>query len=155
VFCPRALVYTERPATLAQYWHNELRWRRAHLASLFRLHEHFLDGWLSALRSLYFYGLAWFCVVFTCSVFALLLVGSAQLRITGLLLWALFLGWLCLRRAMLAIEVTTYTHRTHWLYYFWTPPFLLLVTLAAACLASLSLHRTTMHFKGPRHVGSM
>jgi cellulose synthase/poly-beta-1,6-N-acetylglucosamine synthase-like glycosyltransferase len=151
-FCPGAEVRTERPATLREYWRNEVRWRRAHLASLIRLRSYFLRDVPSALRSLYLYVLAWFSVLMTCAAVITVLHDSPTVREAVLRVWALFAGWVALRRAALAAEVAAYTRQPHWLYQTWVPPLLLFVTLAASCLASVSIGRITMHFKGPRGV---
>jgi cellulose synthase/poly-beta-1,6-N-acetylglucosamine synthase-like glycosyltransferase len=152
-FCRRAVVYTERPATLREYWRNELRWRRAHLTSIIRLREHFLRDVFSAFKSLYLYTLAWFSVLLTCAAVAAILLGSPQVRSSALILWALFVAWVALRRAALAVEVAAYTRQAQWLSQVWVPPVLLFVTFVASCVASASIGRTTIHFKGPRSIG--
>jgi cellulose synthase/poly-beta-1,6-N-acetylglucosamine synthase-like glycosyltransferase len=151
-FCPEASVCTERPATLSEYWRNEVRWRRAHLTSLFRLRAHFLRDVPSVFSSLYLYALAWFSLLFTGITVAAVLLGSPQVRAAALILWSVFIAWVVLRRAALAIQVTAFTCEARWLRYLWVPPLLLFITLAASCVASSSIKRATMHFKGPRSV---
>jgi cellulose synthase/poly-beta-1,6-N-acetylglucosamine synthase-like glycosyltransferase len=148
--CQQAIVYTERPATLPEYWRNELRWRRAHLASLFRLPGFFLANPFAAAASMYIYALAWFGTLFTLLACALWLAGAGALRTPALALWALFVAWLLLRRAALAAEVAAYTAEWGWLRLAWVPPLLLCMTLAAIVPASLTVARNQAHFKGPR-----
>jgi cellulose synthase/poly-beta-1,6-N-acetylglucosamine synthase-like glycosyltransferase len=152
VFCAQARVYTQRPATLSEYWRNEVRWRRAHLASLFRLRSHFLRDISSAVKSLYVYILAWCSVLITLGTILVTLMGWPHIRTLTLLMWFLFVVWLGLRRATLAIEVAIYTRQAHWLRQIWVPSSLLFVTFAAACIASISISRSTIHFKGPRRL---
>ena len=150
-YCPRAIVYTERPATMAQYWRNEVRWRRAHLAALIRLRTQILHNIPSTLASLYLYSLAWFFVLSTGGAIAVALFGPASAGIIGLSLWAAFVTWLALRRAALVIEVTAYTGQVRWCRDVWAPPALLFMTLLASCVASLSQRRVSVNFKGPRN----
>jgi cellulose synthase/poly-beta-1,6-N-acetylglucosamine synthase-like glycosyltransferase len=152
VFCAQAHVYTQRPATLSEYWRNEVRWRRAHLASLFRLRSHFLRDLPSAIQSLYVYVLAWVSVILTLGAIIAILLGSPHIRALSMMLWVLFIAWLMLRRATLAIEVAVYTRQTHWLRQIWVPPLLLFFTFVAGCIASMSIGRSTIHFKGPRRL---
>ncbi len=152
-FCPRAIVYTPRPATLREYWKNEIRWRRAHFNSLFRLREYFLRDVPSALTNLYIYALSWFSALFTFVAGMILVAGGSEVKATVLALWAIFVGWILLRRAALAGEVAAYTRDSGWLKLAWVPPLLLLMTLVAIIPATLTWKRSEMHFKGPRHAG--
>jgi cellulose synthase/poly-beta-1,6-N-acetylglucosamine synthase-like glycosyltransferase len=148
--CPQAEVYTERPATLPEYWRNEVRWRRAHLASVFRLSGFFLANLVAAGLNLYIYALAWFSALFTLVVCALALTGTGDTRIAALGLWVVFSAWVFLRRAALAVEVAVYMRDLSWLRLAWVPPLLLFVTLAAIIPATVTLRRNQAHFKGPR-----
>ncbi|MFO7166508.1 MAG: glycosyltransferase family 2 protein [Chloroflexota bacterium] len=150
-FCPAATVVTERPATLAEYWHNELRWRRAHLLSLAHLRKHFLGTPRVALVNLYLYALAWLMLALTICVAVTVLIGPPGLRRNVATLWVIMVAWLALRRASLAAEVAVYTRNAGWLAYLWVPPVMLFITLIVSCIASLSLRRAGIHFKGPRH----
>lgn len=147
---PQAVVVTERPATLGEYWHNEVRWRRAHFASLLRHHKTFLAGPLAAGLSLYLYALAWFVLasMIATTLVVLLARGELQGFVSGL--WIVFIAWLLLRRAALAAEVAAYTRDWRWLGLLWAPPLLLLLTFGAIVVATLTLHRHGAHFKGPR-----
>ncbi|WP_129672185.1 glycosyltransferase family 2 protein [Candidatus Chloroploca sp. Khr17] len=152
--CPEAIVYTERPATLAEYWRNEVRWRRAHLASLFRLRSVFLGTPLRAVTNLYIYVLGWFSLGLTLLACGAALWGPPAARKTLPRLWALFVAWLLLRRAALAGEAAALTGDWRLLRLAWAPPLLLCLTLAAIGPASLTLARNHAHFKGPRTHGA-
>jgi cellulose synthase/poly-beta-1,6-N-acetylglucosamine synthase-like glycosyltransferase len=149
-FCPQAAVKTERPATLGEYWRNEVRWRRAHWASLFRHPSYFLSTPFTMVSNLYIYLLSWFAAVFTVSAGVIALTGRGDSRLVALGLWAVFAAWVLLRRAALAVEVAAYERNLRWLKLVWVPPLLLCITLAAIPWATLTLKRTNVHFKGPR-----
>jgi cellulose synthase/poly-beta-1,6-N-acetylglucosamine synthase-like glycosyltransferase len=149
-FCPQAHLYTERPATLPEYWRNEVRWRRAHLASLFRHAGFFLGSPAATAVSLYIYALSWFTALFTLLISVVALTGADHIKTIVIGLWVVFIGWVLLRRTALAAEVAAYTRDPGWLKLTWVPPLLLCVTLAAIVPASLTLKRTSAHFKGPR-----
>jgi cellulose synthase/poly-beta-1,6-N-acetylglucosamine synthase-like glycosyltransferase len=150
VVCHDAVLYTDRPATLYEYWRNEVRWRRAHFTSLFRHRHHFLKNVPSTFLSLYIYGLGWFSVFFSLSTGLVLLCGKAAFRFTMLRLWLLFWGWLLMRRAVLAVQVAVYTHNANWLKLIGIPPLQLLLTLFAIVPAVVTCTRQRFHFKGPR-----
>jgi cellulose synthase/poly-beta-1,6-N-acetylglucosamine synthase-like glycosyltransferase len=149
-FCSQAAVKTERPATLGEYWRNEVRWRRAHLASLFRHSSYFLSSPFAVVSSLYIYLLSWFAVMFTVLVTVFALTGRSDSRKFVLGLWAVFAAWVLLRRAALAGEVAAYLRDLRWLQLAWVPPLLLCISLAAIPTATLTLKRSDVHFKGPR-----
>jgi len=146
VYCPNAVVYSERPATVTEYWRNEIRWRRAHLQSLFRIPDYFLRTPVSTATNLYIYALAWFTLIFTVVAGIALLAGNIQITA----LWLTFLFWVLARRASLAIEVTAYTRYYNWLKLAWVAPLLLCITILAILPASLTWRKKTVNFKGPR-----
>nr|WP_255603126.1 glycosyltransferase family 2 protein [Oscillochloris sp. ZM17-4] len=150
-YCPDALAYTERPATLGEWCKNELRWRRAHLASLFRHRTYFFRSPMETLGSIYPYAVGWLCAIATLAAVALAIAGPPDLAAAGLTVWAALIAWAGLSRIGLAIEVAAYTRESRWLALIWAPPFLWYLTLAASCIATLTMRATTMHFKGPRH----
>jgi cellulose synthase/poly-beta-1,6-N-acetylglucosamine synthase-like glycosyltransferase len=149
-FCPDALIFTERPATVREYWRNEVRWRCAHFSSLFRHPARFLASPVAALRSLYIYALAWFAVLATLVVAVVALATRPPASTIALVLWTAFIGWILLRRAALAGEVAAYTGDSKWLMLSWVPPLLLCVTFVAIVPATLTVRRQQAHFKGPR-----
>jgi cellulose synthase/poly-beta-1,6-N-acetylglucosamine synthase-like glycosyltransferase len=144
-----AVVYTERPSTIGEYWRNEVRWRRAHVLSLLKNRRYFFRDLVSAITSLYLYALAW-GVALSALVTLIAIAVSWPIGMIALQAWALLLTWILARRAALCGEVAAYYRSATWLKYLWVPPLLLCVTLGAACLATLSLDRITMHFKGVR-----
>jgi len=149
VFCDEAIVHTHRPATLCEYWRNQVRWRRAHWKSLFWLPSHFLRSPISCAVNLYIYMLAWFIVLLTLAACVTIAVGS-EFREVVLPLWAIFVAWIFLRRIALAIEVATCRGSLKWLMLFWMPPLLLGLDLLACACATLTWKANRMHFKGPR-----
>jgi cellulose synthase/poly-beta-1,6-N-acetylglucosamine synthase-like glycosyltransferase len=149
-FCPEAILKTERPSTLWEFWKNEIRWRRAHFLSLFRFPNYFLKDPITAISSLYIYGLSWFAALFTMLAGALSLMQISGLRTIALSLWCLFMAWIILRRAALAMEVAVYSRNINWLKFAWAPPLLLCFTLVAGLTATLTFSQNTAHFKGPR-----
>ena len=64
------------PATLREYWKNEVRWRRAHLASLYRHKATYLGSPRAVVTNIYLYVLAW--AVASGTVAALVLVFSGD-----------------------------------------------------------------------------
>ena len=151
-FCRDATLRTERPATLREYWQNEVRWRRAHLVSLMQLHRHFFGSIRSALGSLYPYLAGWGAVLLTLLVLVGLVAGDAEFGRRALALWGIAILWLLLQRVALVLQVVAYTRDRGWWRDVWAPPFLFLVTLIASCVASLTLRRATLLFKGPRRI---
>jgi cellulose synthase/poly-beta-1,6-N-acetylglucosamine synthase-like glycosyltransferase len=147
--CPDAIVWTERPSTVSEYWKNEVRWRRAHLKSLLRLRQQFMGNPIAALGSLYIYGLSWFV-----GLLGLASVGGLLMHVEGARLiigaWLIVTGWAMLRRAALAVEVAAYEGDRKWLRYAWMPPCLLLMLFAAAMQATITLWLANANFKGPR-----
>jgi poly-beta-1,6-N-acetyl-D-glucosamine synthase len=149
-FCERARLRTDRPAALPEWWRNELRWRRAHFRSLFRLRDHFLRDLRAAVSHLYIYALAWFSLLFTLSIMLLVLLAGRHVAVFALSLWALFAAWLLLRCAALAAEVAAFTGDRLWLRLAWAPPLLLCLALAACCAAAFASSRRLVHFRGSR-----
>jgi len=150
-FAPDALLSTQRPATLAQFWKNEIRWRRAHLKLL--LHHHNGGFWRNLPR---FLGNARLYLLF-------LGVGGGLLA--GLLFmimeWselanACFVGvtlvliWMTGRKAALAGKIAAYTGNWRWFKLAWAPALLLCVSAVASWYSLLTLHHRTINFKGPR-----
>lgn len=148
---PDALVTTERPATLGEYWRNEVRWRRAHLAAVRSMPDHLLGSPTTAVRTLLPYLVAWGSVA--ASALAVVAAGGRRgSRARGGALWAAMLGAILLRPASLVAEVVLWTGDLRWLRDAWVPSVLWLETLGASIVASLTPRRATLHFKGPRPV---
>lgn len=149
-FARAAKVLTHRPATLREYWRNEIRWRRAHLASTWRHRRFYLQNPHSGLRQIFFY------------LMALAATGALILALTGLVMWfvagtivptslaLLFLLWIAGRRAALAVEVAAFERNGRSLKDGWAPPALLFVAFAASLAALLTPGKLPVHFQGPR-----
>ena len=149
-FAPGATVYTERPATVGEFWKNEVRWRRAHLWLLYG-HRAWFTRSIPAML-----GAALFYVVTLAATGGLLLtllaalVGAGEVALFFAGMTALFLLWSTLRRAALAGQVAAYKDDQSWLRYGSTVALLLLLAMLATWRAVLTLHKKTPHFKGPR-----
>lgn len=149
-YCKRAIVHTELPASIQDFWRNELRWRRAHLSSIQRFPDYFFSDPAKVIDHIYIYILAWAAVAATLGVAILVLITGGHLAVQTLVPWAAMAAWVLLRRAALAAEVAAYTRDLAWLRWVWVPPLLLVVTLVAIIPASLSISKQNIHFKGPR-----
>jgi cellulose synthase/poly-beta-1,6-N-acetylglucosamine synthase-like glycosyltransferase len=149
-FAQRALVWTHRPATLREFWKNEVRWRRAHLLDAWWHRQSLFSDTKNFVNNLSFY-------VVACATFISILASIGVAGITGqlvsnplILCTALFLFWIMGRRAALSIAIASYTGDRAWLSLWWAPVVLLFVSMAASLWAVLTLDRQTAHFKGPR-----
>jgi cellulose synthase/poly-beta-1,6-N-acetylglucosamine synthase-like glycosyltransferase len=152
VFCPDATVRTEIPATLREYWKNEVRWRRAHLASLYRHKATYLGSPRAVVTNIYLYVLAWAVASGTVAALVLALSGDGPLRSTIGRCWLIAVAWLGLRRAALGAEVAAYCGDLSFVRVAWVPPVLLGITVAAIVPATVTVRRRDRHFKGPRPV---
>lgn len=150
-FCRDAVLRTERPSTFAEFWHNEIRWRRAHLASLIHLRDYFFGDMVTGLRSVYPYVLAWAAAAITL-VALIVSIGRPEDRATASGFWAIAVAWLLLRRTSLAVEIAAFTRDRRWLRDIWVPPALYGLTMVAAVWASLTMRQATLDFKGPRQI---
>lgn len=151
-YCRDAVVRTERPATLGEYWHNEIRWRRAHLASLVRLRHYFFRDALTGLRSVYPYVLAWGGAGISAAALLIVAIGSPDGRGAAIGFWAIAIAWLLLRRSSLPVEVAAFTGDRRWLRDLWVLPALFGITLLASIWATVTLRRVSLDFKGPRAI---
>ncbi|HEY8477258.1 MAG TPA: glycosyltransferase family 2 protein [Chloroflexota bacterium] len=149
VFAREARLFTDRPATLSELWKNEVRWRRAHLALLWRHRATLLRHPLQAAAGLAFYALSALLVLGALASLVLA-VARPPTRSVVRRLWAVVLGWMLGRRATLGVEVALYTKDPGWLRAAWAPLALLPVSVAGAVAAMVSPTRVTAHFKGPR-----
>ncbi len=150
-FAPGADLLTDRPATIAEHWKNEVRWRRAHLASLWEHRRWFFHDMATAIQSSAFaiMTMITICVV-TAPVVVVLRSPSAARQL--LLFAVMFLGWLAVRRAALAGTIAAFTGERHWLGLMWAAPVLTFVSMLANARAATTIWRRVEHFKGPRHV---
>lgn len=119
--------------TVRGYFHDELRWRRAHLRALYR----FLG--FDQIKGSIFYAVA---IVFFAA--PLLILTSVPW------LWPILWAWILLRRAGLAIEAAAYTGEKGWLARAWIPMILTAVDFADALAALMTVSRRQIFFQGPR-----
>jgi cellulose synthase/poly-beta-1,6-N-acetylglucosamine synthase-like glycosyltransferase len=151
-YARNAMLLTERPATIREFWHNEIRWRRAHLASVLQWPAYFLGNAVSALRTLYPYVLAWLVTAVTAAAGVVLVLGDAGARGTAVAVWLIVIVGVLVERLALTLEVVACTGDRRWFRDGWAPPVLWMVTLAAAAVATLTVGRATLEFKGPRRL---
>lgn len=149
-FAPRAGLFTRRPATLAEFWHNEVRWRRTHLAGLWEHRVYFQKRPWLAINQLFVYGLSVvLALAAAMAVILAILWPEARLSLVGAA--ALAFLWIAGRRAALGVEVTAYTDEWAWLARSWAPVILLFVAFVASIAAILTVRRgTPFDYKGPR-----
>lgn len=152
-FAKEAKVSTQRPATLKEYWRNELRWRRAHLASTWRYRRYFLENPRIGLQPVSFYLIA----LAAATALIVFLFGMLFWSLTGLFLPSvtaiLFFFWIIGRRAALAVEVAVYSDNWRLLKYAWAPIVLLFVAFAASLSILITPGKAPVIFQqGPRQV---
>jgi cellulose synthase/poly-beta-1,6-N-acetylglucosamine synthase-like glycosyltransferase len=149
-FAAGANVTTDRPSTLTAFWRNEVRWRRAHLASLWDRRDWYLRNPVAALQSLAFV----IMTLTTIAVVAAPLVARlcAPRYVCQVTLVSLaYVGWIGSRRAALAGSVSVFSGDSKWLSLTWAPPVLLFVSMLATLRAALTMSARSAGFKGPRH----
>ncbi|MAU11470.1 MAG: hypothetical protein CL607_16730 [Anaerolineaceae bacterium] len=151
-FAESAKVVTQRPATLAEFWKNEVRWRRAHMQSLLRQFAAGEGSLLQRILAWRFYIVAFIPLVLLLLIGISALLGFGQVALTFIGILVLFLIWSLGRQSTLPVEISLYTGESHWNKLLPVPALILLVQWAAAWMATLSLRKTTVHFKGPRRV---
>lgn len=134
-FAAQAHAYTALPHTIAGYWRNQVRWRRAHLQATFR---HF--GRNAAI------GLLSYCAALAFLVVAPLLCLAPNLRALALLFWL----WILLRRFGLAFACAAFEGRPRWLRRGWGLPILLVIDFAASLVALGTFRRKIVFFQGTR-----
>jgi cellulose synthase/poly-beta-1,6-N-acetylglucosamine synthase-like glycosyltransferase len=135
VFIFQAISRTPLPYTLALYWHNQVRWRRAHLRISFSFHK------LSALL-FYGVGIAFFAIPFLAIGLNLSAPGVWQI-------WPIFWTWVFLRRLGLSIEVIS-SNGFAWFRHAWIPLVLLPIDLASGIVALVTVGRKAIIFRGSR-----
>ncbi len=134
-FVSQAHAQTALPHTLAGYWRNQVRWRRAHVQATFR------HGGRGAAIGLLHYGAA---IAFL--VVAPLLCLVPRLWPFACLLWL----WILLRRFGLALTCAAFEGSSRWLRQSWGLPILLVADLAASLVALGTFHRNVVFFQGTR-----
>ncbi len=149
-FAPGAMQSTERPATIREFWDNQLRWRRAHLRSIGQVPAHFLRDLPTTARTVDPYLVAWSLLGLGALGIAATVGGRRTLGSLAGTSLALGLGWSALAPLATVIEAMAFTRDLAWARDVLAPPALALVDLAAAIVASATLDRATLRFKGPR-----
>ena len=149
-FAPDAIVHTERPSTMREFWENEVRWRRAHLAAAWRHRDYHRHNPAAAMGQLCFY------------LVAIAAMGALVGMPLGALIWffygeptlfaltCLCLFWIAGRRAALAVEVAAYKANWRLLLLAWAPIVLLFASFATSIVAIITPRKLNKHFKGPR-----
>jgi cellulose synthase/poly-beta-1,6-N-acetylglucosamine synthase-like glycosyltransferase len=147
-YAPTAVVWSERPATLAQWWQNELRWRRIHLTSLIRIARAEMPDTWSAARALYPYLVGWSFVTLASAALAQRLL-PARPRLAGSA-WLAVTATALARELAGAVETAAYTGNPAWLAAAPVIPVLTVTGWIASVVATLTSRRAPLHFKGPR-----
>ncbi|MCU0495072.1 MAG: glycosyltransferase family 2 protein, partial [Chloroflexaceae bacterium] len=151
-YAEAAIVATERPATVREFWRNEVRWRRAHLHALWRHRGWFFQSRQRAVQSISFYLVAG-AVAGAGAVGAMQLAGfrlSLIRRAAPVAL--LFLAWVGMRRPAFVAAVAAHSGNMRWLKLAWGPLVLLWVSFLAATRAALTVFHKQINFQGPRPV---
>lgn len=148
VYCPQAVLTTDRPATLREFWRNEVRWRRAHLHLLLQHRRWLLADWRRALNAGLFYAVALAVTLFGIGA----LIAAVLLNSLAPLAWlALLLIWLMARRAALAAEIASYQQTSVWFDIAPMLGVLLLLSFGTVWRALWTLPQQTAHFRASRH----
>jgi cellulose synthase/poly-beta-1,6-N-acetylglucosamine synthase-like glycosyltransferase len=150
VFVPDAVIRSHRPATVRDWWRNELRWRRLHLRSLSRLRASLLAHPVPMARHLYPYIASWTAFVLTAVGVASLLLKPGRLKETLVQAGAAFFAFSLVREAIPVVSVMSYQPSARWLAAALVTPLLTVMTWAACVVASVSRDRVVLQFKGAR-----
>ncbi len=149
-FADGAHLTTDRPATLAESWKHQVRWRRTHLNGMWEQRDKLMKKPMELFRQVYGYllsvGLA--LLVFG-GVIAMLFWPGTIITVSSLL--AMIMVWLGLRQASVAGGVAAYTGDWRWLSRAWMPAINLFVTIPASLVALLTCHNLEPYYKGARH----
>lgn len=149
-FAEQARLLTDRPATLREFWRNEVRWRRTHLAGVWEHRNYFFERPQSAFGQIFVYLLS-VALALAGVIATILSVFMPTARPTLVRAAALTFLWIAGRRAALGAEVATYTNERIWLARSWTPAVLIFVSFWASVVAILTVGRgTPFDYKGPR-----
>lgn len=147
-YAPSAVVLTERPHRLGQWWSNELRWRRIHLASLLRIARAEMPDTVAAARALYPYIAGWAFVALSAAALIGRLMPGASRAIDSL--WLAVTAPALSREVAGVVETAVYTGEMRWMAVALVSPILTVLGWIAAVIASLTVRRAPIHFKGPR-----
>lgn len=151
VFARAAVIRSHRPATLREWWRNELRWRRLHLRSLTRLQDGITEGPVATARHLYPYITAWAVALLTMLVGGSIFTRSKWLKTAAGVAWRGSTAILLARELEPVVAVLAYEPSTRWLPAVPLAPVMTVLTWAACCVASLTQNKAALQFKGTRH----
>lgn len=147
---PQARLLSERPATFREFWTNNLRAFRTHLAGLWYHRAIAVRRPLWAIQEVFF--LVYGSALTLAGLGALAAVAVRPTRLASVARWATLLAlWIFGRRAALAAEVAAYTGQGKWLAWSWTLIVLLFVRIFATLFSILTVWRQpTLDYKGAR-----
>jgi GT2 family glycosyltransferase len=151
-YSAEALVITQRPATLREWWSNELRWRRIHLRSVFRLRDVLFTGPGPLFRHLYPYAAAWGTLIASALALAARITGPPPLRRLVGALWSLVLAQSVSRDVTTYAEGYAYSRHARALVAAPLVPLATVLGWCAAILATLTPGKAPVQAKGPRPV---
>ncbi|MGE5602949.1 MAG: glycosyltransferase, partial [Nitrososphaerales archaeon] len=149
-FALDAAIRSHRPATLREWWQNELRWRRLHLRSLFRLKAGLLATPGPTARHLYPYIASWTVALSTVIAAGAPLTRWSTLKQAALLAWGGLTSLLLMRDLIPVVTVLVYQPSKRWLPLIPLAPVMTVMTWAACFVASLTAKRASLQFKGVR-----
>lgn len=146
----QARLLSERPASFPEFWANNLRAFRTHLAGLWHHRAIAVRRPLWALHEIFF--LAYGAALTLATLGGLITVVIHPVLIPTVTKWAALLAvWIFGRRAALAGEVAAYTGQGKWLAWMWTPVALLFVRILATLFSILTVRRQpSFDYKGAR-----
>jgi len=153
VFALGARLVTDRPATLAESWKHQVRWRRTHLAGSWEHRRALFHSPALAFSQLYGYGLSAVLSLGGIAAF-FLYAGLPAWRLWILQIILLAAAWLIGRRAALGAEIAAFSGEQAWLWRAWMPVATLPLEILASDIALLSFGRLTPFYKGPRYASS-
>ena len=148
----QAKLLSDRPKTLDEFWANNLRAFRTHLAGLWYHRAFFIRKPMWAFYELLFLGFgATICLAMITGIIVIIIQPALLPTIA---MWASILAvWIFGRRASLAGEVSAYTGEKKWLSWVWAPVVLLFVRILATFFSILTVWRQpSFDYKGPRVV---
>ena len=148
-FVPEAVIHTHRPASLRQWWANELRWRRLHLLSLLRLRAGLLRDPKQAARHLLPYAIAWGISLTGAAALVAFAFGKRGASVLGAASAALA-GVALLRELGSVLEVFAFRPERRLLTAFLVAPVLTVLGWGACLIAMTSPRRAKLQFKGAR-----
>jgi cellulose synthase/poly-beta-1,6-N-acetylglucosamine synthase-like glycosyltransferase len=149
-FAPDAAIRTHRPATLREWWRNEVRWRRLHLLSLIRLRDELLRDPRQGARHLLPYAIAWGVTVAWALLTGAVCFRPGRRHPILRSIAAGFTAFALLREFGSALEAFAYRPARGLLPALALSPALIILGWAACVVASLTKGRVSLQFKGAR-----